>query len=67
MADRCFAVGRAGATTFLRAVAEELMRFCVVFRVVSACAGTAPKLTRLATTRLPIQKFDFLSTGDPWL
>ena len=60
-------VAVAVGVTFLRAVVEELVRFCVLFRTVSACAGAAPKLTRLAMTRLPIQKFDFRSTGDPWL
>ena len=63
IADRCFAEIVERDAVFLRTVVDEAtLRFCVVVRVVCAAAGVRPKLTRLATTRLPIQKVDFLCT-----
>lgn len=69
MAERCVAVtaGLAFRAADVLAVDELLVldeagRFGVVRRVVCASAGLLPKLTRPATRRLPIQKFDFLIT-----
>jgi hypothetical protein len=66
IADRCFDETVERDAVFFRAVVEdETLRFV---RVVCASAGVGPKLTRLATIKLPIQKFDFRSTFcDPWL
>ena len=51
-------------TVFFRAVVvdDATLRFSVLERLVCASAALRPKLTRLATIRLPIQKVDFRST-----
>ena len=69
IADRCLVETVERDAVFLRTVLDAAtLRFCVVVRVVCASAGARPKLTRLATTKLPIQKFEFLYTFyDPWL
>jgi len=62
IADLCVVdtVGR-DEVLFRTVVDAATLRF-LVERVVCASAGLRPKLTRLATTRLPIQKVDFLIT-----
>ena len=69
IAERCLLETVERVAAFFRTVVDDAaLRFCVVERVVCASAVLRPKLTRLATARLPIQKFDFLSTFyDPWL
>jgi hypothetical protein len=63
IADRCLAeTGLAFLAAVVLLVVDEEVRFAVVRRVVSASAGTFPKLTRPTTRTLPIQKFDFLIT-----
>jgi len=61
IAERCVVETVERVAVFFRAVVDDAaLRFCE--RVVCASAEFRPKLTRLATARLPIQKFDFLST-----